>query len=183
MKFLEFFEKWPIVLGFVVGILIVPSTITRQEKVTPPVTTALAKSSASLYLSPPQKTLALGEIFEVAVLLATEDAKVDGVDAVLNYNPKMLKVLEIEKGRLFEEYIPEKVDKEKGRILISGLTFYPREKTGTLGRILFETLKEGATTVFFEFTPSSTTDSNVALSESYGADILKEVSNGRYIIK
>lgn len=183
MKLLEFFEKWPIVLGFVVGISIVPFTITRQEKVTPPVTTALAKSSASLYLSPPQKTLALGEIFEVAVLLATEDAKVDGVDAVLNYNPKMLKVLKVEKGRLFEEYIPEKVDEEKGRILISGLTFYPQEKTGTLGRVTFETLKAGTTTIFFEFTPGSTKDSNVALTESNGSDILKKVGDAKYVIE
>lgn len=183
MKILDFLEKWPISLMPLVVLFLIPFTVYSQ----PPSTTSTAAApeySASLRLSPTSGVLVPGELVEISILLSTNGAKVDGTDAVLRYNPRMLKVSKLEEGTLFEEYIQEAVDETEGRIKLSGLTFDPQPKNGTLGTILFETLKEGTTTVFFEFTPGLTKgDSNVALSGAGGVDILKEVENGKYVVE
>lgn len=182
MKFLDFVEKWPISLMPLLVLLMIPFTVYNQ----PPTTTSTAatpKYTASLLLSPSNGTVPVGELLEVSVLLETGEAKVDGADTILRYNPTMLRVVELKRGGLFGEYIQEEVDETGGRIRLSGLTFDPQPKTGTFGTILFEPLKEGTTTVFFEFTPGSTKDSNVALSGAAGVDILKEVKNGIYVVE
>lgn len=181
MKFLDFIEKWPVVLLPILVLLAIPFTVYSQPRVGS--TAATQQYSAALLLSPTQETVILGETFEVSILLETGEAKIDGVDAVLRYNPGVLKVVKLEKGGLFEEYVYEKVDEVKGEIHLSGVTFDPRSKTGTFGTILFEPLREGITTVFFDFTPGSTEDSNVALTGSSGTDILKKVGNARYVIQ
>lgn len=147
-------------------------------------TAAEPKYSASLALSSSLETAAVGSVLEVGIILSTGEAKIDGAQAVLRYNPQMLKAAALERGELFEEYVQEEVDETEGYIRLSGLTLDPQPKNGTLGRIVFEALKEGTTTVFFEFIPGATKgDSNVALSGSGGVDILKEVQNGRYVIE
>lgn len=181
MKLLDFIEKWPITLMPFLVLLAIPFTVYSQPQTTS--TAAAPEYSAALRLSPTSGVLVPGELVELSILLSTNGAKVDGVDAVLRYNPRMLKVSRVEKGTLFEEYVQESVDEAEGRIKLSGLTFDPLPKSGTLGTILFEILKEGTTTVFFEFTPGSTTDSNVALSGAGGVDILKEVKNGKYTVE
>ena len=180
MKFLDFVEKWPIALIPLIVLFLIPFTVYSQPPSLPAAATT-PEYSASLLLSPSNETVPVGGVLEVSILLSTGEAKVDGADAILRYNPRMLKVVALEKGGLFEEYVQETVDEVEGRIYLSGLTFDPRPKSGTLGTIIFEPLAAGTTTVFFEFTPGSTKgDSNVALT---GVDILKEVSNAKYVIE
>lgn len=164
-------------------LLMIPLTVySRPPAVTS--TAATPEYSAALLLSPAGGTIPVGETLKVEILLETGEAKVDGTDAVLRYNPRMLRLLKLEKGNLFEEYVQESVDEVEGRIKLSGLTFNPLPKSGILGTILFEPLVAGTTTVFFEFTPGTTKgDSNVALTGGNGIDILKEVQNGRYVIE
>lgn len=183
MKFLDFIEKWPISVGLVISTLVVLFVLPTQE---PPQLQTIAEVPeplALLYLTPSEKTLAVGELLEVAIFLTTKEAKVDGVEAVLGYNPQMLKALKVEGGTLFEEYPLEKIDEEKGQIQLTGLTLDAQEKTGTLGYVTFEALGRGVTNIFFEFASGSGKDSNVALTKSGGADVLKEVENGRYVIE
>jgi len=182
MKFLDFLEKWPISLMPLIILLLMPFTVYRQ----PPATTSTAappEYSAAFFLLPTEETLSVSQPLEVSIFLQTGRARVDGADAVLRYNPRMLKAVRLKRGDLFEEYIYENIDETKGEIRLSALTLNPQPKSGTFGTVLFETLKKGTTTVFFEFTPGSSKDSNVALSGSGGVDILKEVKNGSYVIE
>jgi len=183
IEILDFLEKWPVVFLPLIVLFLIPFTVYSQpQSVVSKATTP--EYSASLLLSPASGTVPVGELLEVSILLETGEAKVDGADAILRYNPQMLKVVELKKGGLFEEYIQESVDEVQGEIHLSGLTFDPRPKTGTLGTILFEPLTTGTTTVFFEFTPGATKgDSNVALTGSGGVDILEEVQNAKYVIE
>ena len=162
-------------------LLAIPFTVYSQPRIESKATTP--PYFASFLLSPAQATMTVGELWGVEILLSTNEAKVDGADAILRYDPRMLRVLELQKGDLFEEYVAESVDGVKGEIRLSGLTFDPRPKTGILGTILFEPLSQGTTVVFFEFTPGATKDSNVALGGAGGVDILKEVESGRYVIE
>lgn len=182
IRILDFLEKWPSSLLPLLVLLAIPFTIYNQ----PPATTSTASEPeyhASLRLSPSRATLTPGEVFEVSILLDTGQSKVDGADAVLKYNPRMLELLSLERGTLFEEYISEEADRENGEITLAGVTFSPRKKNGTLGHLAFRALKKGSTTVFFEFLPGATKDSNVALAGAGGVDILKEVVNAQYAIE
>ena len=186
MKILDFIEKWPIVLMPFLVLVAIPFTVYSQPQSTTSTASTAAEPeySASLGLSSSEETAAVGGALEVGIILSTGEAKIDGADAVLRYNPQMLRFAALERGELFEEYVQEEVDETEGCIRLSGLTLDAQPKNGTLGRITFEALKKGTTTVFFEFTPGATKgDSNVALSGAGGVDILKEVQNGIYIIE
>ncbi len=164
-------------------LFLIPLTVYSQPQSTAS-TAAEPEYSALLSLSPAQETVSVGEIIEVTILLSTGEAEVDGAEAVLKYNPKMLGLFSVEKGTLFEEYFPEKIDREEGKIALAGVTFSPQEKNGVLGKLVFRALEEGTTTVFFDFTPGATRgDSNVALTGAGGVDILKEVGNAQYVIE
>lgn len=182
MKILNFVEKWPVSLMPLITLLAVPFVVYGQPP-SLPTKAAVSAPSASFLLSPSRGTVALGEVFEVSILLSTGGAGVDGADAILRYNPRMLKAVALENGGLFEERLQKRIDEVAGEIRLSEMTFDSRPKMGTFGVVSFETLQKGTTSVFFDFLPGATRDSNVALTSSGGVDLLKEVGNAQYVIE
>jgi peptidoglycan hydrolase-like protein with peptidoglycan-binding domain len=152
---------------------------------------ATTVSAATLSISPASQSVKVGEIFSVAVTLDTQNELVDGVDLVyLNYDHTLLEVqdasttvagIQINPGDLLPSTQANIVDSSLGRITFSQLASAGGNynSVGTLASISFKAIAAGNANVTFDYTASSTIDSNVA---SAGRDILSGVSNGSFTI-
>ncbi len=143
-------------------------------------TTAL---SASLSLSPSTGSYAVGDDFDVQIMLDTAGQDVSAVDAIVNYDSSVLQVTDITPGSIFSSY-PEQ-SSSASTIEISGLdasTTSPfNGSNGVFATIGFRVLDEGDTNLTFDFTTGSTLDSNVVeASSGQSNDILNSVTNASY---
>lgn len=149
-------------------------------------------NGASLSAMPATQDVVLDDIFNISIQLDTQGAPVDGVDLVyLNYDPLFLEIqdsdpsqpgVQILAGSLMPLTIINSVDESLGRVTFSQISIGGVSYTGvgTLATISFKATKTGTTNLTFNFTPSVTTDSNVA---SAGTDVLSSINNGMYTIK
>lgn len=147
--------------------------------------------AAALRLSPSSGSFGVGSVFTVSIVLDTAGAAVQGVDVDrLHYNPSLLEVLDdnpsqsgvqITAGALMPVTVANSVDAAGGRILFSQITTGGTNfsGSGTLAQIRFLARATGSANVAIDFTPGSTSDSNVA---SLGQDVLSSVGNGSYTI-
>lgn len=146
----------------------------------------------ALFLDPPLGEFERGSTLEINVILDSKENLVTGVDAILRYDPVSLEVIDanptaegtqVAPGKIFSEYLGNKVDPSKGRITISGLAKIdqPFSGRGILAKVTFLTKATGTTKVFFEFQPAATNDSNVA--GAFAKDILDKAVGGEYSIK
>lgn len=140
----------------------------------------LSALAAKLSIDPVSKSVKVGDAFTLNINLNTENQFADGVDIhFLNYDKDKLEVQgsAITVGTLFSMTPTNSVDAVNGRInfsqAASGGTTY--NGSGVLATISFKALKEGSANLSFDYTASSTIDSNVA---SVGNDILNGVVNG-----
>lgn len=145
--------------------------------------------AATIVLSPSSKTVTAGQTFTVDILVDTQGADVDGVDVYsLNYNPSILEVVDastaisgvqISSGSLLAVTLTNLVSGGtiKFSQVSSGGTSY--NGSGKLATITFKALASGTSAATFDFTPGSTSDSNVAGS---GQDKLTSVQNGSYTV-
>lgn len=139
-------------------------------------------ADASLTFSPSSGTMTVGQDFNVAIQLATSGAQTDGTRALVNYDADKLEVRAISDG-VYETY-PTKTW-ESGVITISGLApingpYY--SGSGTLATITFRPKATGTTSLSFDYTAGSTTDSNVA-EHGTNADILTSVGTATFTIQ
>jgi peptidoglycan hydrolase-like protein with peptidoglycan-binding domain len=151
--------------------------------------TVSAAETATLTLSPSARSIALGDVFDVDILLDTGDNSVDGVDIhYLNYKPQYLEIIDsdtgldgiqIKAGTLFPSTMTNKVDAQKGTINFSQITRAGGKFTGdgVLATITFKVVGVDTPDVLFDFTPGSTRDTNVA---SGGQDVLASVVGARF---
>ena len=128
---------------------------------------------ASLTLVPESRTLNVGDSFLVTIHLKTGDFKDDTVDAVLNYDPKILAVEDLSEGMFFAES-PIKRWKD-GKIFLTG-TIGASEKQiggakgeGAIGTISFRALASGSTSVDFDQSSIVATKGENVLGEVRGA--------------
>lgn len=147
--------------------------------------------AATLSLSPSSGSFAVGDFFNVSVLLDTSGAAVDGFDFnYLNYNSALLEVqdadaiqagVQISAGVLLPVTAANSVDAALGRIRFSqlpsgGSTF---SGSGTVAQVRFKVKAAGTASASFNFTPASTLDTNVA---SAGADVLTSASGASFVL-
>ena len=146
--------------------------------------------NAVLSISDANSSYFVNDEFTVQIILDTKGNFVEGVDIVyLNYDPSFLEVLDadsqtngvqIKAGSLMPNTNANSVS--GGKILFSqsssGNNSY--SGSGVLASINFKVLKEGTTSLTFDFTKGLTTDTNVAGS---GKDILSSVENKTYVLK
>lgn len=123
----------------------------------------------------------VGDTLAVEIRVSTGGHVVDGVDAVLKYDPKLIQVdakSVFEKGSIFEEYPIVNIDNKDGIVRISGIGNDSKgfSGTGSLGIIHFVTKKPGNATLSVEFEKGSTTDSNIIETKTT-RDILSSVTN------
>lgn len=164
-----------------------PKVFKEVPTPTPAISLQRTKPSAEavLALQPQKADLRQGEILSVAIQVDTGGKPSAGIDAVINYDPDKLAVIEIEAGTLFETYFRQAEDEIKQKIYLSAAIFKitetPFAGQGVFGTIKFKALKPGKTTLSFEYTPQATADSNV--TNEKGLDFLTQVINGEYQIK
>ena len=138
--------------------------------------------ASSLMLNPPFGNVEQGKDLSIDVVLKASGEVVDGVDVMLTFDPKILKVKEIKKGTIFSNYPKEVVD--GGQLRMSALS--PTEglliaNAVVVFTVLFEIQDTGDTRVDISFEGGSTTDSNVVL-HSNSKDSLTEVKSGSYSV-
>lgn len=161
-----------------------------EEKTT--ISAETIEKGAKLWLEPSEGEFS-GQ-FTVDILLKTERL-IDGTDVYLFYPKDKLSVVDqdteregvqIEVGK-FDEYPANKVDEEQGLILLSGIvlqgeTVVSSEQPFLAGRVVFNIIASGQAELSFDFQPGSTTDSNVADSQTH-EDILKEALGAEYSLR
>lgn len=166
-----------IALGVVIALEIIWAGFTLLKPapgVEPP--PALSQTS-TISLQSSQTNFKVGEKITVEINLSS-GKKVDGADILINYDPKILSAKPVTAGGVFSDFPTNKVDENLGRITVSGIT----DKSGgvlangLLGSVEFVAKASGATQISLEFTPGSTSDSNLTESGT-GKDILEEVSD------
>lgn len=156
-----------------------------------------APSGPTLSLSPGSLIVNIDQTFNVNILLDTAGQAVDGVDIFyLHYDPQVLEVqdadsatagVQIQTGSIFPSYLGNVVDPTTGKISISGIVM-PGSTAGYSGSGIFATVNfkalaaASSSSVYFDFTPGSTTDTNVAEHGNPGNDILAAVNNGSYTV-
>lgn len=143
--------------------------------------------SASLSLSPASGSFKKGCNFSTQVVVNTAGKTIDGVDAVLTYDPSKLIVTSINNGTIFGSYPANTAGPQTKKISISGVASLNQsfQSNGVLATINFkvnETAAAGATTVSFDYISGDTTDSNIVEKDTI-EDILSSVTNGNYTIE
>lgn len=134
---------------------------------------------------------------------------VDAMDLVIEYDSYKLEVqdvdpqtsgVQIQEGNMFGTYVGNKVDacgstnpNQRGKITLGGVSYNPSllptppphgsiTQSGTFAIISFKPIAQGTANVGFDFTPNSTTDSNVVESKT-AQDILAQVTNASFNIQ
>lgn len=158
----------------------------NQEVSTSDTSTPSTDTSLSVLASGP---IAQNTEFTASLELQTKDPT-DGTDVIVVYDPAFLTPMPaaantiISPGSLYQDY-PVNNLVSPGRINFSAV-IKPNTSgfsgKGILGTIRFKALKKGLTNIEIEYTPGSTSDSNI-ISTQTGSDILQRVENAKILIE
>lgn len=152
------------------------SVLPGPKRPMPPPTKApepTIRAKGSLTLFGPQEAQ-IGREFLIEVNLKTE-ALVDGVDVVLQFNPKILEAKAASPSALFPTYPFIKFDNQNGRAEVSAATKInqPFKGEGSLVTVSFVPKTPGETLIILLAEEENTTDSNIAEHQT-GRDLLTE---------
>lgn len=140
----------------------------------------------SLSLSPASTQVDPGNTLPpIEIILNTDSQPIASVDIrYLNFDSQLLEVQSVALGNIMPN-TTNRTDNTQGTIELS---FGTQEQggytgNGVLATITFKALKEGTANVSFDYTPGSTTDSNIWHNTLFPpTDILAGVENGTYTI-
>ena len=149
----------------------------------------LSENLANLTLKTLKTSAAVGEKIPVDVLISSVRASA-GTDVVIYYDPKLLSVdmpnggTPVTAGLLYSDYPVNRLDAQSNRIDFSGISASQAgtQANGVLGTMNFIAKAPGKAKIWFDFTPGSTSDSNVVESQT-SQDILSKVVNLEINIK
>lgn len=141
-------------------------------------------SSLGLFFTAPQQPLPVGREFKVVVLVASENRTTLGTDAVLTFDPRILKAIKIIPGKIYPLYPQnlQDIDNTHGKLSFSGTVGFnkPQTANGVLGEIYFRSKKEGQINLAFDWMPNTTSDSNL-VPDFGGLDLLTEKPPDAYL--
>lgn len=174
-----------IILGIVVLAEIIWagwSLLQSNQSTATPSSTVTKEPSATASLTADKNDLKVGETVTVILNISSE-SKSDGIDLIVNFDPKLLAVdatpsaLPVQVGTMFKDYPQNRID-TPGKVVVSGITDLSGGvlSNGILGTINFKALAPGQTKISLDYKLGSTADSNVIETGS-GKDILNEVNN------
>lgn len=168
-----------IILGVALAAELVWAVVTfvKPAPPLPPVAKIQPVSGAKMVLVSPKKSYTVGEIVPVALRVATGGRLVDGVDALIKFDPKVLEATSgaIKKGIIFTEYPLLSVDPKAGLVKISAISSAKSfSGIGVLANISFKAKSSGTAKLMIDFEKDQTTDSNVVEAQST-KDVLDEV--------
>lgn len=138
-------------------------------------------ANASFSFSPVSGSFAVGDVFDIKVLINTAGTAVLGADIYFNYPADTISLVSITEGNIFDQYIGKEIDNNAGSASLSGIKNSTPYYSGsdTFATLRFKALKQGTANVDFKFTLGKTTDTNIVEGEK---DILTQVTNGSYTI-
>ncbi|MCL5411676.1 MAG: IPT/TIG domain-containing protein [Patescibacteria group bacterium] len=170
--------KTPPIIFILFLVVTIPVTVLLVQQSTQ-IGTQATTTPTSLTLSTIGSSFIVNDPVEVQVYLDTKGLDIDAVDMILNYDASKLEAIGVNPMNLFGKYCgttcsanlnPISVSGNNGKIILSGLAWSevneapsaPYNGVGEFARIIFNA-KEAttSTTVSFDFTSGSTTDSNV----------------------
>lgn len=170
----------------ILGIILLAEFIYAVRVLTSPIPSPSPKSPSvqktvgKISLTVPKTSFSVTEVVPVSVIVDTAQQTVDGVDLVVQFDPKILEASSagMIKGRIFDEYPAVSVDSKKGLIAISGIASL---ENSFKGKGIFATLNlraktPGKTSLTIDFQKGSTTDSNL-VETATSKDILEVVDN------
>lgn len=136
-------------------------------------------------VDPSEVTVTVESQFTSSISVDLAGREVNGMDAIIKYDPQLLEVLESASGDLFENLLVNEIDTENGTISITASRLSkdspPISVNGILSVITFQALQPGITTVDIVFDPQTTSTSNV--TEAGTSDnILTTVHNAQVTI-
>ena len=192
---------WFLVVSFLllVGGLVAAAILVQKKQL---IEKKAAGENAGLEL-PSSLSIVVDEEFDIPVMLNTDGASIVGADIILNFDKNLLQLIDIiphpensslktflpldENGNFRKQEILNQAN-QSGKIEFGAVSFdWSGESilsgfNGTLGPtnpltdLRFRTLNIGQTSVSFDFTPGSTTDSNL-VKETEAVDILARITD------
>lgn len=186
-------KKWlaPKALFVVLGVVIAAEVIFAIRTLTQPTPAPLPRAKevsivASISLASNKTNYSVGDSVPIIIKVDTGGHKTAGSDVILHFDPKALEAsgaASFVKGVIYKDY-PHLEVSSKGRVAVSGIG--PADANfsgaGVLSTVNLKAKAKGVTKVTVEFTPPSSTDSNILDSES-SQDILEKVEDLNLIIK
>lgn len=150
---------------------------------------------ASMSLEPSTIETKVNTEFSVKINIDTNKREVNGIDALISYDPAFLTVsdsnnqtagVQAENGDLFSSLIINSVDPLKGKINLTASRLSkavnPVSGTGTLAALTFIAKKTGSTLLTIVFDPEKTNTSNIVEANT-SKNILTTVTNAKIEIK
>ncbi len=169
-----------IILGFIILVEIILGvrsfiSPSRQTKTIFPI------SQSKIILDTGKQNFTTTETIPLKIRIITGGKYSDSTDLILQFDPSLLSVSasSITRGKIYTDYPVSDVDNTKGLIRISGISSPGKEGFNGIGEfatINFKAKKEGKSEIKVQFSPGSTTDSNIVES-GVSHDMLSEVKN------
>lgn len=145
-------------------------------------------AAPSLSLSPTTKSVAVGETFDVAIILDTGGNNSNGCDVVLTFTPSIIKIKNVSFGSspLFTSSNVSSPDNTNGKLILNSSVIssaFAYSGKGTLATVTFEALSTGSTAVSFICNPGQTNgDSNIWNTQAEDIINCSANINGNYSI-
>ncbi len=146
-------------------------------------TTHAASSESILTINTRQDTWAKDDTEPVTVTLDTQGNEVVGVDLILNYDPILFEYVDREWLSLFSEERGFNVDSSAGIITLSGIEDGNQflNTQGDVVKFNFKALANGTADFSFDWTSSSTTDTNIVDYNNTNTDLLQTAPTSKTI--
>lgn len=140
-------------------------------------------SAAVFFFDPSTVNTQPEQTFEVKVNVDAGSDQITSVDAYILYDSNLLEIQKVDDGTFFSTV--SKDTSQPDKVYLAGMVDDPatsKSGVGTLATITFKAKTNGSTTLTFDCTPGSTTDSNISKNDLNATDIIQCESNGKLTI-
>lgn len=133
-------------------------------------TLAPLSDAAYLYLDPTSGTVNGTDTIAVKVKINTEGEKPTTTDAIITYDPAVLKVVEVKEPAQAEKFFPRFFLNNKANKVFIGSAILPQgapqSGDGLVATIIFRGVADGTTSATIQCEDGKTTDSNITLKKN-----------------
>ena len=152
------------------------------QVIKPPDAITMAQPT-TVSLTAAKSSISVGERLTVSINISSSK-RTDGADLIITYDPNLLSAQPVIAGTIYSDYPLNSLDQALGRITVSGITDDPSGvlADGLFGSLVFVGKAPGIAKVSLQFSPGSTSDSNVTETGT-GRDVLEKVEDLELIIQ
>ena len=142
----------------------------------------MSSALGSMTLTPSSGAYEVGDQITVTINADSAGALVDGVDVVLDYDPVLMRVIEMPTSTSLPRMQVALENEQTGIVRIVGLTDSPTAVSGPFATVVFEAVQPGLTDVELEFISDSGARSSMP-ERFTGSSALGLVNGASFIIK